>query len=44
MGANWIFLFAVTFGLYGWDTGEPIAYLTSASIDLLALLRYFDLE
>ena len=21
MGANWIFLFGITFGLYGWDVG-----------------------
>lgn len=43
MSANWIFLYAITFGLYGWDVGEPISYLSSAGVDLLALLRYFDL-
>lgn len=44
MGANWVFLYGITFGLYGWDVGEPISYLTSAGVDLLALLKYFDLE
>lgn len=44
MGANWIFLFVITFGMYGWDVGEPISYLTSAGVDLLALLKYYDLE
>lgn len=44
MGSNWIFLYAVTFGFYGWDVGEPISYLTTVGVDLLALLRVFDLE
>jgi hypothetical protein len=44
MGANWLFLYVVTFGYYGWDVGEPISYLTTATVDLLVLLRYYDIE
>ena len=43
MGANWVFLYVITFGYYGWDVGEPISYLTAVGADLLALLRIFDL-
>ncbi len=44
MASNWVFLYAVTFGYYGWDVGEPISYLTGVGVDLLALLRVFELE
>ena len=44
MCSNWIFLYAITYGGYGWDVGEPVAYLTAVGVDLLALLRVFDLE
>lgn len=44
MGANWVFLYVVTFGYYGWDVGEPISYLSAVGVDLLALLRVFELE
>lgn len=43
MGANWVFLYIVTFGYYGWDVGEPISYLTLVGVELLAMLRVFDL-
>jgi hypothetical protein len=43
MTSNWVFLYAVTFGYYGWDVGEPISYLTGVGVDLLALLRVFEL-
>ncbi len=43
MASNWVFLYAVTFGYYGWDVGEPISYLTGVGVDLLALLRVFEL-
>lgn len=29
---NWIFLFGVTYGKYGWDVGEPISYLTGLTV------------
>jgi hypothetical protein len=44
MGVNWIFLYVITFGYYGWDVGEPISYLTSVGVDLMALVGFFDLE
>mgnify|MGYP000904790057 FL=1 len=44
MGANWIFLYVITFGYYGWDVGEPVSYIETSVFELLALLRYFDLE
>ena len=44
MGTNWVFLYIITFGYYGWDVGEPISYLTSVGVDLLAMLRWYDLE
>ena len=44
MGTNWIFLYVITFGYYGWDVGEPISYLTAVGVDLLAMLGWFDLE
>ena len=43
MGSNWIFLYIITFGYYGWDVGEPISYLTAVGVDLLAMLGWFDL-
>ena len=44
MGTNWVFLYIITFGYYGWDVGEPISYLTAVGVDLLAMLRWYDLE
>ena len=44
MGANWVFLYVITFGYYGWDVGEPISYLSAVGVDLLAMLGWFDLE
>lgn len=44
MSLNWGFLFAVTYGKYGWDVGEPLSYLTSIGVDLLALLGLFNLN
>ena len=43
MGTNWIFLYIITFGYYGWDVGEPISYLTAVGVDLFAMLGLFDL-
>ena len=43
MSGNFIFLFAVTYGGYGWDVGEPLSYLTAVGVDLLALLGWFNL-
>lgn len=44
MSFQWIFLFAVTYGKYGWDVGEPLAYLSSLSVDLLAMMGLFEME
>jgi hypothetical protein len=44
MGANWIFLYVVTFGYYGWDVGEPISYLSAVGVDLLAMLKVFEMD
>lgn len=44
MSLNWAFLFAVTYGKYGWDVGEPLSYLTSIGVDLLALMGLFNLN
>ncbi len=43
MSANWMMLFGITFGLYGWDVGEPVSYLTAAGVDLLALGGIYEL-
>lgn len=44
MAANWSLLFAITYGKYGWDVGEPVSYLTSLGVDLAAMAGFFDLE
>lgn len=44
MGANWAFLYVITFGYYGWDVGEPISYLSAVGVDLLAMLKVFELD
>ena len=44
MGTNWVFLYIITFGYYGWDVGEPISYLTAVGVDLLAMLNLFNLD
>ena len=44
MTVQWIFLFAVTYGKYGWDVGEPLSYLSSLGVDLTAMLGIFQLE
>ena len=44
MSTNWLVLFAITYGKYGWDVGEPIAYLTSLGVDLVAMIGYFESE
>lgn len=44
MSLNWIALFAITYGKYGWDVGEPISYLTDLSVDLIAMMRIFKFE
>ena len=41
MSANWVFLFAITYGRYGWDVGEPVSYLTSLTVDLIAMMGIF---
>lgn len=43
MTLNWGFLFGVTYGKYGWDVGEPLSYLTTIGVDLIALSGLFDL-
>lgn len=44
MTVNWGFLFAVTYGKYGWDVGEPLSYLTSLTVDLIAMMGFFKAE
>lgn len=44
MGLNWAFLFAITYGKYGWDVGEPVSYLSALGVDLAAMAGFFDLE
>ncbi len=44
MSINWVFLFGVTYGKYGWDVGEPISYLTALGVDLVAMAGIFNLE
>ena len=41
---QWVFLFAVTYGKYGWDVGEPLSYLSSLGVDLIAMMGIFELE
>jgi len=38
---HFLFLFGITYGKYGWDVGEPIAYLSSLGVDLVAMLGWF---
>jgi hypothetical protein len=44
MSINWAFLFGVTYGKYGWDVGEPLSYLTSLTVDLFAMMKWFSLN
>lgn len=44
MTLNWAVLFAITYGKYGWNMGEPISYLTSLAVDLLAMMGIFSLN
>lgn len=44
MTTNWAFLFAITYGKYGWDVGEPISYLTDLGVDLAAMLGIFQVD
>ena len=44
MSMQWVFLFAVTYGKYGWDVGEPLSYLSSLGVDLIAMMGIFELE
>lgn len=44
MSFNWAFLFGVTYGKYGWDVGEPLSYLTSLGVDLIAMLGIFSMN
>jgi hypothetical protein len=37
-GAQFLGLFYITYGLYGWDVGEPVSYLLTLSVELVALL------
>lgn len=44
MTANWVFLFAVTYGKYGWNVGEPLSYLSMLAVDLIAMLGIFSIN
>lgn len=44
MTFNWVILFAITYGKYGWNMGEPISYLTGLGVDLLAMMGIFSLN
>lgn len=41
LSVNWVFLFYLTYGKYGWDVGEPVSYLTGLSVDLIAMMGLF---
>ncbi len=41
MSVNWVFLFGITYGAYGWDVGEPLSYLTLLAVELIAMLGIF---
>ncbi len=43
MSLNWVFLFAVTYGKYGWDVGEPLSFLTNMGVELAAMMGYFEM-
>jgi hypothetical protein len=42
MSINWVFLFYLTYGKYGWDVGEPVSYLSGLGIDLAAIAGIFE--
>ena len=42
MSVNWVFLFYLTYGKYGWDVGEPVSYLTGLGVDLAAITGLFE--
>lgn len=42
MSTNWVFLFYLTYGKYGWDVGEPVSYLTGLGVDLTAMMGLFE--
>lgn len=44
MAVQWVFLFVITFGVYGWDTGEPLSYLSGLTVDLALFLGYLGME
>ena len=44
MSLNWVFLFGITYGGYGWDVGEPLSYLTLLTVELIAMLGIFSMD
>ena len=44
MSVNWVFLFAVTYGGYGWDVGQPLSYLIGLGVDLIAMMKIFQMD
>ena len=44
MAVNWGVLFAITYGKYGWNVGEPVSYLTSLGVDLVAMMGLFSIN
>lgn len=44
MAVNWGVLFAITYGKYGWNVGQPLSYLTSLGVDLLAMMGIFSVN
>lgn len=44
MSLNWMFLFGVTYGAYGWDVGEPLSYLTALSVELIGMMGIFSMN
>lgn len=44
MAVNWGVLFAITYGKYGWNVGEPVSYLTSLGVDLIAMMGLFSIN
>jgi len=44
MSLNWVFLFGITYGKYGWDVGEPVSYLTNLVVELIAMMGIFSMD
>lgn len=42
LSVNWVFLFYLTYGRYGWDVGQPVSYLTGLAVDLMAMIGLFE--